>query len=156
MDSPLQPFTPDQWTNLNHQADVIYDDFTRKVADGRKLPLDKVQTIARGRVWSGADAQERGLVDSLGGFWTAAGQAAALGHVAEADMAFRTYPRPTGLWGSLERLSGGLDASVHLFGRIEALMNLPGVQALETGVTSMPQGGAGSGVRLEAGPLPKP
>src|SRR5579863_866126 len=73
MDSPLQPFSDEQWANLNHQADVIYDDFTQKVADGRKLPLDKVRDVAKGRVWSGVDAKTRGLVDSLGGFWTAAG-----------------------------------------------------------------------------------
>ena len=47
MDSPFVPFTDDQWANLNHQADVIYDDFTQKVADGRKLRLDKVREAAR-------------------------------------------------------------------------------------------------------------
>ena len=155
MDSPLQPYTPDQLANLNHQADVIYDDFTRKVAEGRKLPLDKVHDIARGRVWSGADAQAKGLVDSLGGFWTAAGAAASLGHIPAADMIFRTYPRPAGFWGSLTRLSGGLDASLHLFGRIESLMNLPAAQVLQEGLTSLPQGGPGSGVSLQAGPLPR-
>ena len=155
MDSPLAPYTPEQWTNLNHQADVIYDDFTRKVAQGRKLPLDKVHDIARGRVWSGADAQARGLVDSLGGFWTAAGAAASLGHIPATDMVFRTYPRPTGLWGSLARLSGGLDASLNLFGRIETLLNLPAAQVLQEGIKSLPQGGPGSGVSLQAGPLPR-
>ena len=44
---PLQPFTEEQWANLNHQADVIYDDFTSKVAAGRKLPLAKVQENAQ-------------------------------------------------------------------------------------------------------------
>ena len=81
MDSPLSPYTPEQWALLNQEADAIYDDFTQKVASGRKLPLEKVQEIAKGRVWSGADAQARGLVDSLGGFWTAAGMAAQLGGV---------------------------------------------------------------------------
>ena len=154
MDSPLQPYTDDQWANLNHQADVIYDDFTHKVAEGRKLPLDKVHDIARGRVWSGADARDRGLVDSLGGFWTAAGEAASLGHVAATDMSFRTYPRPTGFWGRLESLSGGLDASIGLFGRIESLMNLPAAQALQQGLSSLPP--PGSGVSLQAGNLPRP
>jgi protease-4 len=156
MDSPLQPFTPDQWANLNHQADVIYADFTQKVAAGRNLPLSKVQDIARGRVWSGADAQSRGLVDKLGGFWTAAGEAATLGHVAPDAMVFRTYPKPKGLFATLERLTGGLDASLALFGRIQALMNLPALQALEQGAASLPQGGPAGAVRLQAGPLPRP
>src|SRR5471030_650658 len=97
MDSPLEPFTEAQWANLNHQADVIYDDFTQKVAAGRKLPLDKVRQVARGRVWSGADAKAQGLVDTLGGFWTAAGQAATLAAVPQDGIVFRVYPRPTGI-----------------------------------------------------------
>ena len=156
MDSPLQPYTDDQWANLNHQADVIYADFTQKVAAGRKLPLEQVQNIAKGRVWSGADGRQHGLVDTLGGFWTAAGEAASLGHVQPGDMVFRTYPKPRGLFASLERFTGGLDASLSLFGRVESLMNLPALQALQQGVSSLPQGGAGSGVRLQSGPLPRP
>jgi protease-4 len=47
--------------------DRVYEDFTSKVADGRELPLEKVREIAKGRVWTGADALEIGLVDRLGG-----------------------------------------------------------------------------------------
>jgi len=72
MNSDLQPYTPEQWAAVNAQADAIYADFTKKVADGRKLPLEKVHDIARGRVWTGTDAAQRGLVDKLGGFWDAA------------------------------------------------------------------------------------
>ena len=70
-DSAIAPYTPDQLAALNEQADVIYADFKQKVSAGRKLPLAKVQDIAKGRVWSGADARKQGLVDALGGFWTA-------------------------------------------------------------------------------------
>lgn len=156
MDSPLQPFTDAQWANLNHQADVIYDDFTQKVADGRKLPVDKVRDVARGRVWSGADAKGRGLVDSLGGFWTAAGEAAALGKVPESGMVFRIYPRPTGLLGRLSNLSGGLDASLGLLGRIESLLNLPVAQAVLAGAADLPDGTPGSAIQLKAAHLPRP
>lgn len=155
MDSPLQPYTPEQWANLNHQADVIYDDFTRKVAAGRKLPVDRVREIARGRVWSGSDAQARGLVDRLGGFWTAAGEAAALAKVPAGGMVFRIYPRPTGLLGSLSRLLGGMDASLGLMGRIESLLNLPAVQAVLGNVSSLPAGSSG-GLELRATGLPRP
>jgi len=156
MDSPLQPFTPEQWANLNHQADVIYDDFTQKVAAGRKLPLDKVRDVARGRVWSGADAKTRGLVDSLGGFWTAAGEAASLAKVPESGMVFRIYPRPTGLLGRLSALSGGLDASLGLFGRIESLLNLPAAQVMLEGVADLPGQTPGSTLQLKAAHLPRP
>jgi len=156
MDSPLQPFTDEQWANLNHQADVIYDDFTQKVADGRKLPLAKVRAAARGRVWSGADAKTQGLVDDLGGFWTAAGQAAALAKLPADGMTFRVYPRPTGLWARLEQLSGGMDASLGTFGRIESLLNLPAIQALLGEVSSLPQGGPGGTMQLKAAHVPRP
>jgi protease-4 len=156
MDSPLEPFTEAQWANLNHQADVIYDDFTQKVADGRKLPLDKVREEARGRVWSGTDAKARGLVDALGGFWTAAGQAAGLAGVPQGGMVFRVYPRPTGILGRLGALSGGLDASLGVLGRIESLLNLPALQAVLGQVSSLPQGGPGGTLELKATHLPRP
>jgi protease-4 len=44
-----------------------YDEFTKKVAEGRNLPLEKVQEIAQGRVWSGLKGKEIGLVDEIGG-----------------------------------------------------------------------------------------
>ena len=69
--SGIAPWDQTQLAAVNAQADLVYADFTQKVAAGRKLPLERVQQVARGRVWTGADAKERGLVDELGGFWTA-------------------------------------------------------------------------------------
>ena len=67
----ITPWTEAQLAKVNEQADIVYADFTAKVAEGRKMPIDRVQDVARGRVWTGADALERGLVDELGGFWAA-------------------------------------------------------------------------------------
>ncbi|MFQ5775410.1 MAG: signal peptide peptidase SppA [Kiloniellaceae bacterium] len=64
-------FSPAEWAKLQDSLDRIYADFTRKVAEGRDLPLDKVLAAAEGRVWSGEDAQALGLVDALGGYRTA-------------------------------------------------------------------------------------
>ena len=71
MSSPFERFTDDEWERLDAWLDRIYDDFVAKVAEGRGLAADGVHDVARGRVWSGADAQERGLVDELGGLATA-------------------------------------------------------------------------------------
>ena len=60
-------FTEEEWTRVNTFLDRVYDDFVGKVAEGRDLPRDRVDSMARGRVWTGADAHERGLVDELGG-----------------------------------------------------------------------------------------
>jgi protease-4 len=69
--SSLEPFDPDEWDKFNAWLDRVYEDFTSKVAEGRNLPKERVLEIAKGRVWSGVDALELGLVDELGGFPTA-------------------------------------------------------------------------------------
>jgi protease IV len=61
-------YTPAEWARFQAWLDRVYTDFTRKVAEGRKLPLEKVLEIAKGRIWTGEDAKELGLVDELGGF----------------------------------------------------------------------------------------
>jgi len=53
-----------------------YADFTGKVADARNKPVEAVDEVARGRVWSGAQAKERGLVDAFGGLKDAIADAA--------------------------------------------------------------------------------
>ncbi|HKQ63093.1 MAG TPA: signal peptide peptidase SppA [Candidatus Polarisedimenticolaceae bacterium] len=82
------------WERFQAGLDRIYQDFTTKVAEGRKLPLDKVQQIARGRIWSGADAKELGLVDELGGLSTALRLAReAAGVAADAPIRVKRFPR---------------------------------------------------------------
>ena len=65
------PFTPEQRAHREAEADLLYADFVERVAAGRNLSTEAVDVVARGRVWTGADAVERGLVDELGGFRTA-------------------------------------------------------------------------------------
>jgi protease-4 len=94
MFSSLRAFTDEEWERLDVWLDRIYDDFTAKVVDGRGLSSDRVQEIARGRVWTGADAKQRGLVDELGGLREAlevARQRAGLPPSDELDA--RVYPR---------------------------------------------------------------
>jgi protease-4 len=61
-------FTPEQLAKNEAFLDRVYEDFTEKAAAGRKLPVEKLREVAKGRVWTGEDAKERGLVDELGGF----------------------------------------------------------------------------------------
>ena len=60
-----KPFTPEQMAIFARSMDNTYADFTSRVAQGRKLPPAKVEDIARGRVWLGAQATQNGLVDGL-------------------------------------------------------------------------------------------
>lgn len=106
-----QDFDEAGWARLNATLDAVYSDFAGKVAEGRKLSPEAVEALARGQVWSGSDALERGLVDALGG-WTEAIELAR----AEADfpedapVILKPFPPPRDLWESLiadvERLPG--------------------------------------------------
>ncbi|HXG63549.1 MAG TPA: signal peptide peptidase SppA [Blastocatellia bacterium] len=61
-------YTPAEWARFQAWLDRVYADFTSKVAEGRKLPREKVLEVAKGRIWTGEDAKNIGLVDELGGF----------------------------------------------------------------------------------------
>jgi len=73
-----QPFTSAQYARAEAEADFIYTDFVARVAEGRNLTTEAVDAVARGRVWTGADAKEHGLVDELGGLRTAVARAKVL------------------------------------------------------------------------------
>lgn len=88
-----QPFTDEQHAHVEAEADLFYTDFIERVAAGRKLTVEAVDAIARGRVWTGADALERGLVDELGGLRTAITKAKVLaGLEPDADVRIASYP----------------------------------------------------------------
>jgi protease-4 len=61
-------YSPQQWQIVQDFLDRVYDDFTSKAAEGRQMSMEEVLDVAKGRIWSGADAKQRGLVDELGGF----------------------------------------------------------------------------------------
>ncbi|HRJ21033.1 MAG TPA: signal peptide peptidase SppA [Bryobacteraceae bacterium] len=67
IDSAVKPLTPDSRRKLREGVEFIYDGFLKRVAEGRKRPVEEIAPVAEGRVWLGADARERGLVDDLGG-----------------------------------------------------------------------------------------
>lgn len=69
--SSNERFTDEQQAHVEAEADLFYADFVERVAQGRNLTVAAVEEVARGRVWTGADAKDRGLVDELGGLRTA-------------------------------------------------------------------------------------
>jgi protease IV len=99
MSGMARDFTEDEWERINTFLDRVYDDFVGKVAAGRELPRERVHELARGRVWTGADARERGLVDELGGLELATDIARKRSGL-PADAPVRPYPHVS----PLERL----------------------------------------------------
>lgn len=86
-----------------------YADFISGVAKARELPLEEVNEIARGRVWSGLAAQQRGLVDSLGGLDDAAAAAAQLAEIGADEWVLEEFAPERSLIGRLlSRFSGSL------------------------------------------------
>ncbi|MEO8815404.1 MAG: signal peptide peptidase SppA [Mycobacterium sp.] len=95
------PFTAAQQDQVEAEADLFYADFVARVAQGRNLSVDAVEAVARGRVWTGADASERGLVDELGGLRTAVRRAKVLAGL-DADSEVRTLSYPgSSVWDFL-------------------------------------------------------
>ena len=112
-DSINHDYSPEAWAKLEKRLDEIYADFTGKVADGRKLGPDKVEQVAKGQIWTGADAKARGLVDELGGLSVAINlgkQEAKLAQ--ETRVTLVTYPPAKQRWESLigEFMSSGASA----------------------------------------------
>jgi protease IV len=94
MMSTDQPFTHEQWDHVGASLDRIYEQFLDRVSAGRGLTRDQVHALARGRVWIGTEAAERGLVDELGGYREAFVAAARLVGLAPATrVKVRVLPR---------------------------------------------------------------
>ncbi|MDT5003838.1 MAG: protease [Mycobacterium sp.] len=141
-----KPFTDEQHAHVEAEADLFYTDFIERVAQGRKLSVEAVDAVARGRVWTGADALEKGLVDELGGLRTAINRAKVLaGHDEDDDVRIVSYPGSSFLdflrpkpssqpaAASLpEAVAGLLGRSVtEMFGQVEG--SLTGASALWLG-----------------------
>lgn len=92
--SQLEPLTEKRIAIFATFADRVYADFTEKVASKRGLPLDTIDSVAKGRVWTGAQALALGLVDELGDMDTAISKARELAGLApDAPVELRAYPK---------------------------------------------------------------
>src|SRR6202050_2507114 len=83
--SAQQNFTPAQREYIEKSLHETYAEFTRGVAEGRKMSADAVDKIGKGRVWSGSQAKDLGLVDELGGVDRAIEVAKQLAHIPASD-----------------------------------------------------------------------
>lgn len=100
--SDEQNFSSEQRAYIQRSLDETYANFTEGVAAGRKMSVDAVDKIAKGRVWSGAQAKEIGLVDELGGLDRAVEVAKELAHIpANQSVGLEQYPEEKSLWDLL-------------------------------------------------------
>jgi protease-4 len=108
LESPERPFTDSERQKLREQIRSFYDGFLQKVAASRKMPVERVAQLAQGRVWTGSQAQQNGLVDVLGGLDRAIALAKEKAGISpDTDVDVVTYPARKSLAELLiEQLSG--------------------------------------------------
>jgi protease-4 len=108
MESPIRPFNDGERAKLREELQVFYGQFVAKVAASRKMPVERVEGLARGRVWTGLQAKANGLVDTLGGLDDAITIAKKrAGIAADAEVEVVNYPPRKSLFELLaEQLSG--------------------------------------------------
>ena len=115
-------FTPKQQEQVEAEADLFYTDFVERVAEGRNLSVDAVDAVARGRVWTGADALDHGLVDELGGLRAAVRKAKILAGLDEDDkVRMVSYPGSS-VWDYLRPRSSSQPAAASLSDALGALI----------------------------------
>lgn len=91
-----RPFNPEEATLVQNMVNEGYALFTKRCAEGRHMPIEKLREIAEGRVWTGKDALKLGLVDELGGIYQALDKAASLAQLT--DYTARSYPAQEDKW----------------------------------------------------------
>jgi protease-4 len=91
-----EKWTPDERAKMEQQANsVYYDNFVPKVAKGRKMTNEQVNTLGQGRVWTGTQAKQNGLIDEFGGLEKAIDVAKQLANLpADKDVRRVVFPAP--------------------------------------------------------------
>src|SRR5688500_1496322 len=145
MYSPFEPFEPGHRARLLDHMQGFYENFVEKAAESRKTTPERIDAVAQGRVWTGRQARENGLVDALGGLATAVRIAKERARIPpDEDVELVAYPRRrsvfealsdqfgrgVNVWsvlagGAEQRAVGALSAPVRLFRRGEPLVLMP-------------------------------
>jgi protease-4 len=127
--SPIRPFSPEERAKIQEQMQATYDAFVEKAAAGRHTTPEKIDAIAQGRVWTGQQAKQIGLVDELGGLERAlalAKEHAKIGRDTEVELV--VYPPKRSLYEALADPFGASDSS----GLLSSFLGLSDRRALQT------------------------
>ncbi|HEX2444189.1 MAG TPA: signal peptide peptidase SppA [Vicinamibacterales bacterium] len=125
--SPVRPFDPAERAKVEEQLQATYDLFVERAAEGRKTTPEKIDAIAQGRVWTGAQAKANGLVDELGGLMRAVAIAKERAKIAaDREVEIVTYPPRQSFYEALTNPFGGGSMG------LSALLSSPERRALST------------------------
>lgn len=123
--------TPEEFALIQTEVDQIYDQFKQRVADGRKLTKAQVEILARGRVWTGTDAKEIGLVDEIGGLTDAIKYAIKTEKLKDPTVIYYPKVKEDALADLLEELSKNEDVSASVKADRMAMITNEWLQRLE-------------------------
>ncbi len=136
--SLYRPLSPAARALMQKNVEDFYITFTQRVADGRGLSRQYVDSIARGRVWTGKQAKELGLVDTLGGLPLALRIAAEEAGVKIENCSVVTFPAEKSMWEQLmqqmdesqeEELRARLSAVIPFYNELEQWSRMEPLQA---------------------------
>lgn len=137
-------YSPSEWDRFQASLDRIYEDFTSKVAEGRRLPKQRVLEIAKGRIWSGEDGKNLGLVDAVGGYAEALALVReAAGLPEDAPIRLKVFPKKKSLFEAIfgrERDSSEGQATARLVARLLEAVRPAARIARELGLLGPPRG----------------
>ena len=112
MNSAFTPYSDEARVRVQELIDAVYEEFVAKAAEGRAMTREAVHAVAQGRVWTGRQALEAGLIDELGGLPRAVAIAKErAGIAADQEVTLVPYPRPRSFF---EVLAGGFAIRSHL------------------------------------------
>ena len=115
LNSPVRPYNKDERAKVEQQLQSFYDLFIERVAESRHLSPDRVDEIARGRVWTGRQAKDIGLVDELGGLSRAVALAKQKAKIApDTEVEIVAYPPRRTLYDFLTSQMGASDQALRL------------------------------------------
>lgn len=136
--SVFRPFTPEEGAFIQRQVEDFYDVFIGHVAEGRDMTKAEVDSIGQGRVWSGLNAFEIGLVDEIGGLDDAVKKAVELADLGD-DYRIWEYPETEDFMekimtdmtenASVSVMKEALGENYKLYQLLEDVKKLKGVQA---------------------------
>ena len=107
--SPVRPFSPEERAKVQEHMQATYDTFVEKAAAGRRTTPEKIDAVAQGRVWTGQQARQIGLVDELGGLDRALALAKEQAKIArDAEVELVIYPPRRSLYESLANPFGAM------------------------------------------------
>ncbi|PYQ51562.1 MAG: hypothetical protein DMF78_13170, partial [Acidobacteria bacterium] len=133
-----RPWNDEERAKFRSMMVAFYQDFIKRAAEGRKKSVEQIDAIAQGRVWTGSEALDRGLVDRLGGLDVALGVAKERAHIGrDQEVNLVVLPERKGLIETiLERQDEGVGAALprdlrvllrwaRSFGQAQVLARLP-------------------------------